>query len=119
MAKIKTSMKITNNFKNVFRCGYCDLQKIMQHNEPYYYNCGVYGWNCDLFVDYATDTIISTGYRNMRGERIPNKLLEKYNKKADEIDEKFKHDFSKGCYDRRKKSFEKLQAKFFEELTRI
>ena len=109
-------MKVTNHYRNVFRCGYCDLQKIMRHTDPTYYNCGIYGWNCDLYTDSMTDTIITTGYRNMRGERIPSKLIEKYNKKADKLIEKYSHDFSKGCYDRQRNAFHKLQQKFFEEL---
>lgn len=85
MSKIETSMKITKRFSNVFRCGYCDLQDIYRWNDPTYYNAGVYGWNCDLYVDYKTDTIITTGYRNMRGARIPDAIIKKYSKKAKEI----------------------------------
>lgn len=82
MRKAKTSMNYTKNFRRVFRCGYCDLQNIFRGIEPQFYNAGVYGWNCDLYVDYSTDTVITTGYRNMRGERIPSALIEKYNERA-------------------------------------
>lgn len=76
--KIKTSMKICKGFKNVFSCGYCDLQYIFYGVDPKFYNCGVYGWNCDLFVDFSSDTIITTGYRNMRGKSIPYETIKKY-----------------------------------------
>lgn len=76
--KTKTNMKITNNYKNSFRCGYCDLQNIFYAVNPQYYNCGVYGWNCDLYIDIPTDTIISTGYRNMRGKSINHDIIKKY-----------------------------------------
>ena len=78
--KIKTSMKvITENYKKVFRCGYCDLQLIMRNDEPTFYNSGVYGWNCDIYTDNKRNIAITTGYRNMRGERIPDELIKKYN----------------------------------------
>lgn len=78
-------MKVVNRFNNVFRCGYCDLQSIFYCVEPVYYNAGVYGWNCDLYIDYETDTIISTGYRNMRGASINREIIKKYDAIAREI----------------------------------
>ena len=75
MRKIKVAMKEVNNFRKVYRMGYCDLQYIMQGVEPTFYNSGVYGWNCDIYVDYSRDIAITTGYRNMRGERIPHDIL--------------------------------------------
>lgn len=88
MKKIETSMKICNGFRHVYRVGYCDLQYIAPRTmiEPQYYNCGVYGWNCDLYVDYSSDTIITTGYRNTRGASVPAELLDKYSARAGEIE---------------------------------
>lgn len=83
--KIKSAMKVTGMFNNVFRAGYCDLQNIMRGIEPVYYNCGLYGWNNDMYVDYGTDTIISTGYRNMRGEPIDHDIIRKFDAAAREI----------------------------------
>lgn len=83
--KMETSMKICKNFKNVFCCGAEDLHYIFKEEQPTYYNAGTYGWNCDLYVDYATDTIITTGYRNTRGTRINYELIEKYTAKAEAI----------------------------------
>ena len=86
MTKIKTDMKrINNGFRKVFRCGYCDLQYIFRNEEPQYYNCGVYGWNCDIYVDYKRDIAITTGYRNMRGKQIPLELIKKYSDIAKNI----------------------------------
>lgn len=83
--KIKTAMKITGYFKHVYRAGYCDLQYIMNGYEPTYYNAGVYGWNNDMYIDYPTDTIITTGYRNMRGERIPDYIVKAFTENAKNI----------------------------------
>lgn len=108
--KIKTSMKICNNFENVYSAGCCDLQYIFRGFEPQYYNCGVHGWNCDLYIDWKTDTIITTGYRNMRGKMIPQELIEKYNKKAAKIDV-----WSASAAEQR----EELRRQFFDELEKI
>lgn len=76
---------IRNNYKKVFRAGYCDLQYIMKYENPVYYNAGVYGWNCDIYVDFQRDIAITTGYRNMAGQRIPDEIIRKYTEKAKEI----------------------------------
>lgn len=75
-------MKDTKNFSRVWACGYCDLSNIMRGTAPQFYNCGVYGWNCDIYADYNTDQVITTGYRNMRGEWIPRETLDHFDKKA-------------------------------------
>ena len=93
MSKQHIAIKnIKNNYKKVFRAGYCDLQHIMRYEEPKYYNSGVYGWNCDIYIDYQYDIAITTGYRNMAGKRIPSEILEKYSEIAKEI---VKNQFSK------------------------
>ena len=110
--KTRESMKVTNNFRKVFRCGYCDLQHVFHGVEPNYYNCGVYGWNCDMYVNYEYDMIITTGYRNMRGERIPSDIISKYEKKAIAI----LGDTSNTDFVSKQKALIKNRHKFFEEL---
>lgn len=86
MSKIKTSMKyIKALYPVVFCCGYGDLQYICIGEDPVYYNCGVYGWNCDIYVNFKYNAAITTGYRNMRGVRIPSEILCKYSKIAENI----------------------------------
>ena len=114
--KIHATMKyIKKVWRNVYQCGYCDLQYIMRYEDPIYYNSGIYGWNCDVYCDYKRDIAITTGYRNMRGKMIPSELIEKYSKIAEEI-----------CKDTWSKSFEEIKEKleqnrenFFEELANI
>lgn len=82
--KTQTSMtRFTKSGYKVFRCGYCDLQYIFRGIEPDYYNTGVYGWNCDIYL--FDRLVITTGYRNMRGRPIPEQLIEKYSAIAKEI----------------------------------
>lgn len=84
--KHETTMKaIRNNYNKVFRAGYCDLQYIYKYTDPQFYNHGIYGWNCDIYIDYKRDIAITTGYRNMAGVCIPFEIIEKYSNIAKEI----------------------------------
>lgn len=84
--KYKINMtEVSRNWRYVFAAGYCDLQYIMRGIDPNAYNCGVYGWNCDIYFDYSRDIAISTGYRNMRGKMIPHELIKKHSSIAEEI----------------------------------
>ena len=114
--KVKTSMRICNSFQHVYRVGYCDLQHIAPNTmiEPQFYNCGVYGWNCDLYADYETDTLITTGYRNMRGASIPREILHKYEKRASQINAKKFNDYS----EKRRAYYENFRA-FIKELNGV
>ena len=62
---------------NIYRCGYCDLQKIFNGVEPDHYNSGVYGWNCDIYI--IGNIAITTGYSNTCGKKIPHEIIRKYN----------------------------------------
>jgi hypothetical protein len=87
----------------------------MRYEEPNYYNSGVYGWNCDIYCDFKRDIAITTGYRNMAGERIPSELLEKYTNIAKKIIE---NEFNKP-YNEIKEELEQNRENFFEELSNI
>ena len=116
MMKVKTSMKdIANNWKHVYSCGYCDLQDIFRHEPPMYYNCGIYGWNCDIYVDFGKDIAITTGYRNMRGKTIPSELIKKYSDIAKAIT---KHQWEKP-FAEIKAELEENRENFLNELLKI
>ena len=86
--KTKTSMTdITRSYDKVYRCGYCDLQYLFSGEEARFYNCGVYGWNCDIFTAYVDgkSIAVTTGYRNMRGERIPGYIVKAFESAAKSI----------------------------------
>lgn len=114
--KTQTTIKnIRNNWKKVYRCGYCDLEYIMRYEEPQYYNSGIYGWNCDIYCDFARDIAITTGYRNMVGKSIPHELIKKYSDIAKEICER---PFSVP-YDEIKNALDQNREKFFDELNKM
>lgn len=86
--KVKTSMiDVVRSHNYVYRCGYADLQHLFSGVDYCYYNCGVYGWNCDIFTDYVDgkSIAVTTGYRNMRGERIPDYIVKAFESAAKSI----------------------------------
>lgn len=115
MKTYTTIKSIRQNWSNVWRCGYCDLQYIMRYEEPNYYNSGVYGWNCDIYCDFKRDVAITTGYRNMTGRVIPNELIERYSNVAKEI---CKNTWNKS-YDEIKNALDQNRERFFDELANI
>lgn len=116
MSKQHTTMKyIRNVWGNVFRVGYCDLQNIFKYEEPQYYNSGVYGWNCDVYCDFARDIAITTGYRNMAGQRVPDEILKKYDAIAKEI---LKNTFSIP-YTELKEKLDENRQNFLDELAKL
>ena len=114
--KTKITIKgIKLSYDNIFRCGYCDLQYIMRNYEPTFYNCGVYGWNCDIYTDAKRDIAITTGYRNMTGKCIPLEVIQKYSKTAKNI----MADAKCASYEEIKNALEQNRERFFEELLNI
>lgn len=89
----KTSIKICSQFIHVYYCGFGDLQYILPKVlfEPDYCNVGQYGWNCDIYTEKEKGVVITTGYRNMKGERIPEEIIKKYSKNGKEIYKKYNY----------------------------
>lgn len=111
-----TRADIKRLYDKVYRAGYCDLQNIFKYQSRRFYNSGVYGWNFDVYTEYTENgesVAITTGYRNMIGERIPLELLEKYDKAARAIIENV---FSKS-YEDIEKALDENRRAFIAELT--
>ena len=106
---------IRQNYSKKFYCGYCDLQHIMYYTEPTFYNSGVYGWNCDIYTNATRDIAITTGYRNMTGQRIPDELIKKYDSTAKET---MKNAINK-TYEEVKKELEQNKENFLDELAKL
>jgi hypothetical protein len=107
--------EITKGFKKVWCCGYCDLQYIMDRDDARFYNAGVYGWNCDIYIDWENDAAITTGYRNMRGERIPDEIITKYSDEAKRI----KAGASAVTYSETRAALEANKRAFYNELAAL
>ena len=91
MYNTRMSMKDAQMFADkVVRIGYCNLYYLLDTIERSGYNCGVYGWNCDIYRVYTTTgklVVITTGYRNMRGESVDWKTVKRYNEIAKAVSE--------------------------------
>ena len=83
--KLKTTMKITNNYSHVIAIGYCNAQFLLRYQNPVFCNAGIYGWNNDIYIGLPNDTCIVTGYRNLRGIHPDSNLLKEYEKQAEKI----------------------------------
>lgn len=115
--KMKVTNKLLkNNYFKMYVVGYCDLQHIMNGIEPRFYNAGVYGWNFDVYESPDGRAVISTGYRNMQGVRIPSDIIKKYDKKVSAINAKYNLWVD---YEKRKKALDKLRVKFWDEIETI
>lgn len=122
MSKVKTTMKyIKANYLKVFRAGYCDLQRILYSDSPTYYNSGVYGWNCDVYTNTKYDIAVTTGYRNMAGDRIPSEVIQKYDEIAKNILENYKHPNQEGymSWDEKREKLEENAENFWKELNSL
>lgn len=113
MKKKTTKKTINNNYTNIFKCGYCDLQYIFRDEEPTHYLSGTYGWDCDVYTDLEKDMAITTGYRNMVGKLIPSELIYKYEINAREILHSTKP------YEEIKKELKANKEEFLDELLNL
>lgn len=78
-----TAKNIRENGRFTCKVGYCELPHLLRDLSPIAYNYGVYGWNFDVYdIDGYT---LTTGYRNMVGNRLPYELTEALEKKAEQI----------------------------------
>lgn len=107
MARRVTAKDLRSRF-NKFYYASNPLSSILG-NTPDYYNAGVYGWNCDIYV-VGTDTVVMWGYRSTFGKKIPHELWEKYHLQAKEIWRKFPN------FTERQNELEKNKSAFLEEL---
>lgn len=108
--KTRTSMKICESYGHVVSIPNGTIQYLMCGIEPRYYNCGTYGWNCDIYTDWSRDLLITTGYRNTRGKRISYDFAKKYDDIAKDICE------STNDWDERQEKLMNLREDFFDAL---
>ena len=81
--KLQTTKKaINNNFSEIIKIGYCDLQNLLEYSGPFAYSAGLYGWSCDYYE--IGNVCISTGYQPI-GESVNFELIREYETKAEKI----------------------------------
>lgn len=79
-----TNKEVRRVFDKVYSIGYGAMQFLLRFENRIGYNCGIYGWNYDVY-SLGNGICICTGYRNMPGKTIPYELVQKYDKYASEI----------------------------------
>ena len=117
--KFKTTKTAINSGYYYKICiGYCDLQYLLNYENPVAYTCGVYGWNADIYdLNDITgyNACIVTGYRpwgNIRADYIRNKA-------AEEKAEKIVHDYKRDIDERKaelKNILRELVLTYIDEL---
>lgn len=119
MYDTKMSMKQATMYADkVVAIGYCGLQYLLDKYERDGYNCGVYGWNCNIHRVYTTSgklVVITTGYRNMRGTHPDIDTIERYNGAAKAISEYSSTAYIRD-YDERKAALNALLDAFCREM---
>ena len=81
--------QIKESYKNIIKCGYCELQNLLKGIDKKGYTCGVYGWDADIY-QINIDTVIVTGYRTFGNIEADHELSKEYDTKAEEIFKKTK-----------------------------
>lgn len=77
-----TQKNIRNTYAVIFSIPYCNAQNLLSYEDPFAYNHGVYGWNCDYY--YIDGVCICTGYRP-HGIRAAHEITAKYEEEAKEL----------------------------------
>lgn len=109
--KVQTTQKNIKNLfgKNVFALGYCFAHCLLRGCEPFAYNSGIYGWNCDYYL-IDGNTCICTGYRP-HGTRVDYETMKKYDERAKEVYNNYTVP-----YDERMEKIAHIRAEWIEEL---
>ena len=106
--KFKTTKKaIKENYNTILKIGYCNIQNLLQYENPIAYSTRAEGWACDYYE--VGNVIISTGYAPI-GESVPYELQKKYNEKAEILYHK--------NYETKKRLLHDLLVEFVSEATK-
>jgi hypothetical protein len=92
--KFKTTRKAINDRFLVFQVSYCGVQTLLRYQNPFAYNSGIYGWNCDYYE--VNGIVICTGYRphGISTDKT-REIFNKYEKMAQALDEDNSLDYEK------------------------
>lgn len=78
-----TAKNILANYNTIIFTGYCNLQHLLQYENPIAYTAGIYGWNADIYT--VNNIAICTGYRPFGNIRPNYDITRKYDDLAREI----------------------------------
>lgn len=96
---------------DIYSVPYCNAQFLLRGVDPFAYNAGVYGWNCDYYYCYGI--CICTGYRP-HGQRIAYDRTAFYENKARKV-----WDNRRYTYETKLKKTEQLRLEWLKPFTEI
>ena len=80
--KFKTTKKtIMNGYDNIISIGYCNLQNLLNNENPIAYTARAEGWGSDIYV--FDNTAIVTGYAPFGNIKVSYDIQRKYNQAAE------------------------------------
>lgn len=109
--KVKVTKKgIKENYKNIIRVGYSELQFLLTGKNPNFYTTRTEGWGADIY-EINNTTCITTGYTPFGNIEIERNIIKKYEDKA----RKICCDYSLS-WEQQTKKLNKLFDKFIKEV---
>ena len=110
--KFRTTRKaIKENYTNIIKVGYCNLEELLKCKLPIAYTTRREGWACDIY-EISPNTVISTGYAPFGNIEPDYDVCEKFNEEAMNIlcAPQYKP------YEEKKQELENLLQKFRKEV---
>ena len=83
--KYRTTRKeIRENYSNVIKVSYCDLQNLLTHLEPFAYITRREGWAADIY-ELTPNVALVTGYAPFGNVAVDRDICRRYEEKARKI----------------------------------
>ena len=110
-----TSKEIKNRygFNHTIKLYDSEGQALFPEHKANAYNCGVYGWNYDVF--FISNYAITRGYRNTFGREADSNIVKKYDDMARELREQTYTTMSCETY---REKLADLQHEFLAEISK-
>ena len=110
MKKQTTQKSVKSTYEIIISVPYCELQFLLSHCDPVYYNTGAYGWNADIYI--INGIAIVTGYRPFGNIKPDTETLRTYDDAAQKIRYNYDLTYNEQCVE-----LENLLDKFIEKVT--
>lgn len=104
-----TRKEIKENYNTILKVSYCNLQNMLNCEEPFAYSTRAEGWACDYY-DIGYGVVISTGYAPI-GTPVNYETCREYEKRAEKTISTI------WDYEERRAALGQLIADFREEVT--
>lgn len=103
-----TRKEVKNNYPKIVGISYCQAQNLLSFYEPFAYNLGTFGWNCNYYD--INGACVCTGYKPHGNVDFDNKELNELENKARNIDYRL-------SYENRRKIIIEMFESWVEKVT--